>query len=35
MKYLAIALMLALAGCGHPFGKPWECDKFVQGCIIR
>lgn len=31
----AIAMMLVLTGCGYPFGEPWECDKFVDGCIIR
>jgi hypothetical protein len=34
-KILAIASLLLLVGCGYPFGEPWECDKFVNGCIIR
>lgn len=37
MKALAVLAVLALSlgGCGYPFGEPWECDKFVDGCIIR
>lgn len=35
MKFTIVAAMLVLTGCGYPFGEPWKCDKFVDGCIIR
>lgn len=31
--FLTVAFVLA--GCGYPFGEPWECNRIVDGCIIR
>ena len=33
--FAALAVALLLSGCGYPFGEPWRCDQFVDGCIIR
>ena len=34
-KIIIAIIAITLTSCGYPYGKPWECDKFVDMCIIR